>query len=113
MKKTHRVKSDKDFKAIFDHGKSAANRHFVLYYLDKNHSHFRVGLSVSKKLGNAVMRNSIKRKIRHAFMEISQDIAHKDYVIIARKGVEQLDYQAIKKNMIHVFSLAKCYSKKG
>ncbi|MBJ8325800.1 ribonuclease P protein component [Streptococcus pacificus] len=113
MKKTHRVKSDKDFKAIFDHGKSAANRHFVLYYLDKHYPHYRVGLSVSKKLGNAVVRNSIKRKIRHAFMELSQDIDCKDYVIIARKGVEDLDYQAIKKNMIHVFSLAKCYSKKG
>ncbi|MBJ8349802.1 ribonuclease P protein component [Streptococcus zalophi] len=113
MKKTHRVKSDKDFKAIFDYGKSAANRHFVLYYLDKNYPHYRVGLSVSKKLGNAVVRNNIKRKIRHAFMELSQDIDHKDYVIIARKGVENLDYQAIKKNMIHVFSIAKCYSKKG
>ena len=50
MKKTYRVKSDKDFQAIFSKGTSVANRKFVVYQLEKNQGHYRVGLSVSKNL---------------------------------------------------------------
>ena len=56
MKKSYRVKKEKDFKALFDAGHSVANRKFVVYCLDRNLPHFRVGLSVSKRLGNAVTR---------------------------------------------------------
>ena len=54
MKKSYRIKKEKDFKALFDAGHSVANRKFVVYQLEKNQGHYRVGLSVSKKLGNAV-----------------------------------------------------------
>lgn len=109
MKKTYRIKSDKDFQMIFSKGTSIANRKFVIYFLDKNQNHYRVGLSVSKKLGNAVMRNSIKRKIRHVIMELSSHLGHYDFVIIARKGVEELDYHEVKKNLLHVLKLANVY----
>lgn len=109
LKKTYRVKSDKDFQAIFSKGTSVANRKFVLYHLEKNQSHYRVGLSVSKKLGNAVTRNSIKRKIRHVIMELSPNLLNQDFVIIARKGVEELDYHEVKKNLLHVLKLANLY----
>ena len=55
MKKSYRVKKEKDFKALFDAGHSVANRKFVVYCLDRNLPHFRVGLSVSKHLGNAAV----------------------------------------------------------
>ncbi|MDO4205279.1 MAG: ribonuclease P protein component, partial [Streptococcus gallolyticus] len=42
MKKTYRVKSDKDFQAIFSKGTSVANRKFVVYQLEKNQGHYRV-----------------------------------------------------------------------
>lgn len=109
MKKTYRVKSDKDFQAIFSKGTSVANRKFVVYQLEKNQSHYRVGLSVSKKLGNAVVRNSIKRKIRHIIMELSPNLRPYDFVIISRKGVEGLDYHEVKKNLLHVLKLANLY----
>ena len=69
MRKNYRVKSEKDFNAIFKKGQSFANRKFVVYMLEKEQKHFRVGISVSKKLGNAVVRNRIKRKIRHVLMQ--------------------------------------------
>lgn len=111
MKKSYRVKSDKDFQAIFQSGQSVANRKFVVYSLDKQHPHFRAGISVSKKLGNAVKRNTIKRRIRHCLMELAPDLRQLDFVIIARKGVEELDYQGIKANLIHVFRLSNRYEK--
>ncbi|MEX2783993.1 ribonuclease P protein component [Streptococcus sp. H49] len=109
MKKTYRVKSDKDFQAIFDHGENVANRRFVVYRLAKQQQHFRAGISVGKKIGNAVIRNAVKRKIRHALMEFQSHLASDDFVVIARKGVESLDYHEIKKNLRHVLKLAKLY----
>ena len=110
MKKRFRVKKEKDFNAIFKEGKSFANRKFVIYRLENNEQHFRVGLSVSKKLGNAVMRNQIKRRIRHILIEHkNQLVENVDFVVIARKGVEILDYAEMEKNILHVLKLSKIY----
>ena len=110
MKKRFRVKKEKDFNAIFKEGKSFANRKFVIYRLENNEQHFRVGLSVSKKLGNAVMRNQIKRRIRHILIEYkNQLVENVDFVVIARKGVEILDYAEMEKNLLHVLKLSKIY----
>ena len=110
MKKRFRVKKEKDFNAIFKEGESFANRKFVIYRLENNEQHFRVGLSVSKKLGNAVMRNQIKRRIRHILIEHkNQLVENVDFVVIARKGVEILDYAEMGKNLLHVLKLSKIY----
>lgn len=110
MKKRFRVKKEKDFNAIFKEGKSFANRKFVIYRLENNEQHFRVGLSVSKKLGNAVMRNQIKRRIRHILIaHKDQLVENVDFVVIARKGVEILDYAEMEKNLLHVLKLSKIY----
>ena len=110
MKKNFRVKREKDFKAIFKEGTSFANRKFVIYRLENKQKHFRVGLSVSKRLGNAVTRNQIKRRIRHILQnakgEISEDV---DFVVIARNGVEALGYADMEKNLLHVLKLSKIY----
>ena len=110
MKKRFRVKKEKDFNAIFKEGKSFANRKFVIYRLENNEQHFRVGLSVSKKLGNAVMRNQIKRRIRHILIEHKDQLVENvDFVVIARKGVEILEYAEMEKNILHVLKLSKIY----
>ncbi len=110
MKKSFRVKREKDFKAIFKDGTSFANRKFVVYQLENQQNHFRVGLSVSKKLGNAVTRNQIKRRIRHILLSVREHLADNvDFVVIARKGVENLDYAEMEKNLLHVLKLSKIY----
>ncbi|CQR23679.1 ribonuclease P [Streptococcus varani] len=109
MKKSYRVKREQDFNQIFSQGKSVANRKFVVYRLPKDQPHFRVGLSVSKKLGNAVTRNRIKRKIRHVLIECQPQLVTDDFVIIARKGVEELTYRETKQNLLHVLKLANLY----
>ncbi len=109
MKKSYRVKRKSDFNEIFTQGKNVANRKFVVYHLPKEQQHFRVGLSVSKKLGNAVVRNRIKRRLRHVLIELSDHLKTEDFVVIARKGVEDLSYQEIKQNLTHVLKLATIY----
>nr|WP_281503702.1 ribonuclease P protein component [Ectobacillus sp. JY-23] len=104
MKKKNRVKKNAEFQAVFQKGKSSANRQFVLYSLDKpGQDEFRIGLSVSKKVGNAVARNRIKRVIRQVFTELKQCIdSEKDFVIIARKPCAEMTYEQMKSSLLHV-----------
>ncbi|WP_112182597.1 MULTISPECIES: ribonuclease P protein component [Paraliobacillus] len=106
MKKAYRLKKDKEFQLVFKQGKSFANRQLVIYYLKKTEQkHFRVGLSVSKKIGNAVMRNQIKRYLRQAFLELDEQIDNTyDVIVIARVPTNNMDFFEIKKSLIHVLS---------
>jgi len=117
VRKEYRVKKNNEFQEAFKKGKSFANRQFVIYSLKKpEQSHFRIGLSVSKKIGNAVTRNQVKRYIRQAFHELENDIEHDyDYIIIARKPTADMGFHDIKKSLIHVLKLSKVFNrpKKG
>lgn len=108
MKKSYRVKKEKEFQKVFFNKQSCANRRFVIYVLEKpEQKHFRVGLSVGKKIGNAVVRNSVKRKIREAVYQLKDEIRPTcDFIIIARVGVEELTLQEIQKNLTHALRLA-------
>ncbi|UOQ95524.1 ribonuclease P protein component [Halobacillus shinanisalinarum] len=114
MKKTYRVKKNEEFQQVFQHGQSFANRQLVLYYLKKeDQQHFRIGLSVSKKIGSAVVRNQIKRYLRQAFHELEGEIiSHYDFVIIARKPTHQMEFNEIKSSLTHVLSRSKLLNKK-
>ncbi len=109
MRKEQRIKKNTDFQLVFNHGKSTANRQFVIYILKKNNqANFRIGLSVSKKIGNAVTRNRIKRLIREAFKEIKAELpTNYDFVIIARKPTANMDFHQVKSSIIHILKLAK------
>lgn len=107
LKKAYRVKSEKDFGRVFHEGKSVANRQFVVYTLTKQQDHFRVGLSVGKKIGNAVTRNYVKRRIRQSVYELKDRLQPSvDFIIIARKPAATMTMHQIKKSLIHVFNLA-------
>lgn len=113
MKKSRRVKSEFDFQKVFKKGKSFANRQFVVYGLPKEEQdQFRIGLSVSKKLGNAVLRNQIKRYIRQSFHELDSGLLQNmDYVIIARKPAATMNCEETKKSLEHVLKVAKFLKK--
>lgn len=109
MRKEYRIKKNKDFQKVFKHGRSFANRQFVVYVLEKEaQNNFRIGLSVSKKLGNAVKRNEIKRYMRRSIHELKDKLVRNhDYVIIARKPVADMDFFEVKKSLIHVLKVGK------
>ncbi len=100
MKRRFRVTRNEDFQEIIHNGKSVANRCFVVYYYKRRAvTNDRVGISVSKKLGNAVERNKIKRQVRMMVSEIT-DFKHGfDSVVIVRKNYLQGSYRANKKEL--------------
>ncbi|CAG9609083.1 ribonuclease P protein component [Pseudoneobacillus rhizosphaerae] len=113
MKKTFRIKKNAEFQEVFKKGKSVANRQFVVYSFKRTElENFKFGLSVSKKVGNSVTRNQIKRYLRQTLLELSDQI-HKDveFIIIARKPAATMNFAEIKSSMIHVLRLAMILEK--
>ena len=79
----------------------------------KTRLEFRIGLSVSKKVGNAVTRNRIKRYLRQSFLEMKEELRNDmDYVIIARHQAATLDFHETKKSLQHVLRIARVLKKK-
>ena len=62
--RTHGLKKDSDFRKVYKHGKSFANRHLVMYILNNKSENSRIGISVSKKVGKAIIRNSRSRDLQ-------------------------------------------------
>lgn len=113
MNKRQRIKKDKEFQLVFKKGKSYANRQFIVYiYRKEGQEDFRFGLSVSKKVGNAVTRNRIKRFLRQSFLEIKDELRKDmDYVVIARNQAAEKDFHETKKSLQHVLRIAHVLKK--
>ena len=84
MKKEYRVKKNEDFSRIIKRKQSMANLTFIIYYLKNDIGHARIGISVSKKLGKAVIRNKIKRQVRMIVKETINLDDNYDYIVIVR-----------------------------
>ena len=78
-----------EYKLIISSGKKVNGNNFNLQYLDTEKNLIRVGIIASKKLGNAVKRNYVKRRIKALFNKVllKNDIYKKDYVIVGKKGI--------------------------
>ena len=107
MKKKYHVKTEKDFQTVINAKKSCANRNLVLFVLEKpEQTHFRYGLSVGKKIGNAVMRNKVKRQLRESIYQLRADLRPDiDFVLIARQNINILTTQEVYDNLLHICKL--------
>ncbi len=108
MRKLYIVKESKDFKKILDNNKYKASNYFKIFYLNNEYKYSRFGISVSKKLGNAVFRNKYKRKIR-AIIDNSKKlyINNKDYIIILRKEAIKESYNILEKEFFSLMNKNK------
>lgn len=80
-----------------------ANRHVVIFTKANQLPIPRFGFSVGKKIGTAVVRNKVRRRLKEACRgQLHLFVAGYDYVIIARKGMENLNYSLVQKNLAHL-----------
>lgn len=109
LHRSHRLKKNEQFQEVFQKGNSAANKQFVVYSLkQEGQAVFRAGISVSKKIGNAVTRNRVKRLIREAIARLETEIhSGVDLVVIARQGIEELPLDSVVQSLQHVLKRAK------
>ena len=90
MERTRSLKKNAQFQAVYRRGKSLANAHLVLLYLRR--PELKVGISVSKKVGKAHVRNRVKRRIRECVRPLLPHLKKGHYVIVARSAAGQDDF---------------------
>lgn len=103
MKKEYRIKKNEEFQSIIKKRQSVANSKFVIYYR-KNESHLKVGISVSKKLGNAVVRNKIKRQVRMMVSQVFDKTQKMDYIIIVRNKYLLSSFEENKNDLFYLYN---------
>ena len=104
MKKINIVKNNRDFDNIIKNGYYAKNSIFVIYYIVNDTNNYHIGISVGKKIGNAVIRNYYKRIIRNICDNHKNLYSnHLDYIIIIRKGCLNTSFNEIEKSLIELF----------
>ena len=97
MRKLYIVKTERDFENIINNGTCLKNRYFVIHHIKNNLPYDRFGISVSKKLGNAVFRNEYKRKLRSIIDNYKKTYGNckEDYIIILRKEAIAQPYRLL------------------
>ncbi len=105
------LKKNADFQRVYREGKSYANKYLVMYVLRKNAQNNRIGISVSKKVGNSVVRHRITRLIRESYRLNEQKFMKGlDMVIIARPGAKGKSFFDIESALLHLGKLHSVFS---
>lgn len=99
LSKKFRLKGKKNFDEVFKQGEKKNSPYFTLHYLTKSDTtNPRFGIVISKKIGNAVTRNKIRRQIYHILQDFL-NTKNIDYVIVCSKPITTLDYTDIKNTL--------------
>ena len=108
MNKENRLRSNMEFKRIYSRGKNYWNRNLILYVKKNNINVTRIGYSITKKIGNSVVRNKIRRRMK----EICRLRFHQlkdgyDLIFIPKKNVVDLSYKELESAMLHILKVGK------
>lgn len=108
MKFSESLKKNSDFTFCYKKGVSKANRLLVMYVHHNNLEKNRLGISVSKKVGNSIVRHHLTRLIRESY-RLHEDIFNSglDIVVVARVGAKEASYKEIESALLHLANLQK------
>ena len=108
MKFSESLKKNSDFQKVYRQGKSYANRYLVMYVLENHTEGNRLGISVSKKVGNSVIRHHLTRLIRESY-RLHEDLFNNglDIVVIARSTSRDISYHETESALLHLGGLHK------
>ena len=100
------LKKNDDFRTVYKKGISYANKYLVMYVLKNNQNINRVGISVSKKVGNRVVRHRFCRLVRESY-RLHEEIFNSglDIVIVARMSAKDCSYHEIESALLHLGKL--------
>ena len=99
MRKLYIVKRKDEFDSIINECPFKKNNSFIIYYKDNKYLYDRFGISVGKKIGNAVVRNTYKRKIRSIIDNYKKNYNNQeDYIIILRRSALNISYSELEKD---------------
>lgn len=102
MKYAESLKKNYEFRIVYRKGKSFANKFLVVYKYRNNKTNNRIGISVSKKVGNSVIRSRVTRLIRESY-RLNEEFIEKegwDFVVIARSIANNASYEEISTSLV-------------
>jgi len=95
------LKLRKEFETVYRRGKNAHSRSCVIFYLAKS-GEKKIGYIASKKVGNAVVRNRSKRRLRALFAEVAPTLAEGHYVFVAKASLHETPYATLQRDLAYV-----------
>ncbi len=108
MRREYSLKRNKEFRYVYRRGKSVSDKTMVLIYVPTKTPHLKVGFSVSKKVGNSVVRNLVKRRMKESFFSLFENVNPNCLLIFTpRVQAREMTYQEI------LFSMCKLLKKAG
>ena len=111
MKFSESLKKNTDFRNVYKNGISYANRLLVMYVRQNGTDRNRLGISVSKKVGNSVVRHRLTRLIRESYRLQEERFRNGlDIVVIGRVSAKQASYQKVEEAMLHLATEKKMES---
>ncbi len=113
MKQYRRVKCNEEFQSVMRAKRFQSSLPLVLYTAKRQQDVSRVGISVGKKIGNAVVRNHCKRQIRMMAQEIIAKEDEFDYIILVRKDYLKYSFADNKKQLENLYKKVKIRKNKG
>ena len=114
LPRSQRLRVRRDFRIVYSKGRSLANPWLVLYSRVTKHADCRIGFSISKKLGGAVERNRIKRRLREIMRSHSAKLRPGwDVVIVGRSRLQDADFQAIAQSVHDLLQRARLLTDAG
>lgn len=106
MEFSESLKKNIDFRNVYNKGTSHANRLLVMYVLKNDTGRNRLGISVSKKVGNSVVRHHLTRLVRESY-RLHEEMFNSglDIVVIARVNAKNASYHEIEQALLHLANL--------
>ena len=103
MQYSESLKKNRDFQNVYRNGTSYANKYLVMYILENQTGKNRLGISVSKKVGNSIVRHRLTRLIREGYrLQEDRFRCGLDIIVIARIGAKEKNYRDIESAMLHL-----------
>ncbi len=102
MKKINIVKEKKDFDKAFKLRKQITSKYAYIYIKENDVNNYRFGICVSKKIGKAVLRNKVKRRVKDILDKSKLHFDAKDYIIVLKKSVKDAKYFELKEDLIDI-----------
>ncbi|MBO6935708.1 MAG: ribonuclease P protein component [Deltaproteobacteria bacterium] len=100
LRPSDRIKQRRDFRRVQGSGVRAHTRHFVLTLDRSPHEAGRIGITITRKVGNAVERNRVKRLVREVFRRNREWFPPGlDVVFIAKRGAPTIDYETLREEV--------------